>query len=70
MLQEIQVRGGFKKTTPSVGGVRIFSGITQCLKKNYQPFSLAGVLLGSLVNQISGLKSAWCRSGLCLTVAM
>ena len=27
-------------------------------EKKYQPFSLAGVRFGSLVNQISGLKSA------------
>ena len=39
----------------------------ECLEK-YQPFSLAGVRFGSLVNQISGLKSAWRRSGLCLTL--
>ena len=35
MVQEIQVRGGGLKTTPSVGGgggVWIFSGITQCDK--------------------------------------
>ena len=38
----------------------------ECLKK-YQPFSFAGVRFGSRVNQISGLKSAWRRSGLCLT---
>ena len=31
----------------------------ECLEKKYQPFSLAGVRFGSLVNQISGLKSAW-----------
>ena len=37
----------------------------ECLEKKYQPFSLAGGRFGSLVNQISGLKSAWCRSGLC-----
>ena len=35
----------------------------ECLEKKYQPFSLAGVRFGSLVSQISGLKSAWCRSG-------
>ena len=29
----------------------------ECLEKKYQPFSLAGVRFGSLVNQISGLKS-------------
>ena len=40
----------------------------ECLEKKYQPFSLAGVRFGSLVNQISGLKSAWRRSGLCLTL--
>ena len=39
----------------------------ECLKKKYQPFSLAGVRFGSRVNQISGLKSAWRRRGLCLT---
>ena len=39
-----------------------------CLEKKHQPFSLAGVRFGSLVNQISGLKSAWCRRGLCLTL--
>ena len=38
----------------------------ECLKKKYQPFSFAGVRFGSRVNQISGLKSAWCRSGLCI----
>ena len=38
----------------------------ESLEKKYQPFSLAGVRFGSLVNQISGLKSAWHRSGLCL----
>ena len=31
----------------------------KCLEKKYQPFSLAGVRFGSLVDQISGLKSAW-----------
>ena len=47
----------------------IFNGFSiECLEKKYQPFSLAGVRLGSLVNQISGLKSAWRRSGLCLTL--
>ena len=35
----------------------------ECLEKKYQPFSLAGVWFGSRVNQISGLKSAWRRSG-------
>ena len=40
------------------------------LEKKYQPFSLAGVRFGSLVNQISGLKSAWRRSGLCLTLLL
>ena len=40
----------------------------ECLEKKYQHFSLAGVRFGSWVNQISGLKSAWCRSGLCLTL--
>ena len=39
----------------------------ECLKKKYQPFSLAGVRFGSRVNQISGLKTAWRRRGLCLT---
>ena len=42
------------------------SNCIECLKKKYQPFSLAGVRFGSLVNQISELKSAWSRSGLCL----
>ena len=42
----------------------------ECLEKKYQPFSLAGVRFGSLVNQISGLKSAWRRSGLCLTLLL
>ena len=42
----------------------------ECLEKKYQPFSFAGVRFGSLVNQISGLKSAWCRSGLCLTLLL
>ena len=42
----------------------------KCLDKKYQPFSLAGVRFGSLVNQISGLKSAWHRSGLCLTLLL
>ena len=42
----------------------------ECLKKKYQPFSLAGIRFGSLVNQISGLKSAWCRSELCLTLLL
>ena len=37
----------------------------ECLEKKYQPFSLAGIQFGSLVNQICGLKSAWSRSGLC-----
>ena len=36
----------------------------ECLEKKYQPFSLADVQFGSLVKQISGLKSAWHRSGL------
>ena len=39
-----------------------------CHEKKYQPFSLAGVRFGSRVNQISGLKSAWRRSELCLTL--
>ena len=39
----------------------------ECLEEKYQPFSLAGDRFGSPVNQISGLKSAWRRSGLCLT---
>ena len=30
----------------------------------------AGVRFGSQVNQISGLKSAWCKSGLCLTLLL
>ena len=42
----------------------------ECLEKNYQPFSSAGVRFGSLVNQIFGLKSAWHRSGLCLTLLL
>ena len=42
----------------------------ECLEKKYQPFSLAGVRFGSQVNQISGLKSAWHRSGLCLTLLL
>ena len=42
----------------------------ECLKKKYQPFSLAGVWFGSQVNQISGLKSAWHRSGLCLILLL
>ena len=42
----------------------------ECLEKKYQPFSLAGVRFGSWVNQISGLKSAWRRSGLCLTLLL
>ena len=42
----------------------------ECLEKKYQPFSLAGVWFGSLVNQIFGLKSAWRRSGLCLTLLL
>ena len=41
----------------------------ECLKKS-QPFSLAGVQFGSRVNQISGLKSAWRWSGLCLTLLL
>ena len=40
----------------------------ECLEKKYQPFSLAGVQFGSRVNQISRLKSAWRRSGLCCYV--
>ena len=43
---------------------------TECLEKKYQPFSFAGVRFGSRVNQISGLKSAWHRSGLCLTLLL
>ena len=42
----------------------------ECIEKKYQPFGLAGVRFGSLVNQISGLKSAWRRSGLCLTLLL
>ena len=42
----------------------------ECLEKKYQPFSLPGVRFGSRVNQISGLKSAWRRSGLCLTLLL
>ena len=42
----------------------ILNGLSiECLEK-YQHFSLAGVRFGSLVKQISGLKSAWRRSGL------
>ena len=41
----------------------------ECLEK-FQPFSLAGVWFGSWVNQISGLKSAWRRSELCLTLLL
>ena len=40
----------------------------ECLEKKYQHFSLAGVRFGSRVDQISGLKSAWRRSRLCLTL--
>ena len=39
-------------------------------RRKYQPFSLAAVRFGSLVNQISGIKSAWRRSGLCLTLLL
>ena len=43
----------------------IFNGSSiECLEKEYQPFSLAGGRFGSLVNQISGIKYAWPRSGL------
>ena len=42
----------------------------ECLEKKYQPFSLAGVRFGSLVNQISGLKSVWCRSELRFTLLL
>ena len=42
---------------------------TECLEK-YQHFSSAGVRFGSWVNQISGLKSAWWRSVLCLTLLL
>ena len=42
----------------------------ECLEKKYQPLSLAGVRFGSRVNQISGLKSAWRRSRLCLTLLL
>ena len=49
----------------------IFNGPSiECLEKKNQPFSLAGVRFGSRVNQISGLKSAWRRSGLCLTLLL
>ena len=41
----------------------------ECFEK-YQLFSLAGVRFGSRVNQLSGLKSAWRRSGLCLTLLL
>ena len=40
------------------------------LEKKNQPFNLAGVRFGNLVKQISGLKSAWCRSGHCLTLLL
>ena len=40
------------------------------LEKKYQPFSLAGVRFGSLVNQISGLKSVWSRNELRLTLLL
>ena len=42
----------------------------ECLEKKYQPFSLAGVRFESRVNHFSGLKSAWCRSTLCLTLLL
>ena len=42
----------------------------ECLEKKYQPFSLAGVRFGSRVNRIYGLKSAWHRSRLCLTLLL
>ena len=42
----------------------------ECLEKKYQPLSLAGARFGSPVNQISGLKSAWHRSRLCLTLLL
>ena len=42
----------------------------ECLEKKYQPFSLACVWFGSWVNQIAGLKFAWRRSGLCLTLLL
>ena len=42
----------------------------ECLEKKYQHFSLAAVQFGSRVNQISGLKSAWRRSGLRLTLLL
>ena len=49
----------------------IFNGFSiECLEKKYQPFSLGGVQFGSLVNEISGLKSAWHRSGLCFTLLL
>ena len=38
----------------------------ECLEKKYEHFSLTGVQFGSRVDQISGLKSAWHRSRLCL----
>ena len=41
----------------------------ECLKKKYQPFSFAGARFGSWVNQISQLKSACRRSGLCCYVS-
>ena len=41
----------------------------ECLEE-VSTFSLAGVRFGSLVNQISGLKSASRRSGLCLTLLL
>ena len=42
----------------------------ECPKKKYQHFSLTGFRFGSWVNKISGLKSAWRRSGLCLTLLL
>ena len=42
----------------------------ECLKKKYQHFSLAGVQFERRVNQIFGLKFAWCGSGLCLTLLL
>ena len=52
-------------------GTWILNGSSiECLEKKYEPFSLVGVRFGSRVNQISGLKSAWRRSGLCLTLLL
>ena len=63
------VAGRFEKNYLAVSTWILNGSSIECLKK-YQPFSLAGVRFGSLVNQFSGLKSAWCRSGLCLTLLL